>query len=119
MTDKVVRNWTVWGYNAEQDKYGDWPTGVEVLWEVGEAGYEWEHFALVRRPHGDTYQYAAYTDSGCSCNSAMDMHPDRYELSWSFEKTEPRAALHKALKDNSYFLNDGQKTKARASLRRA
>lgn len=119
MTDNVLREWTVYGYDRDDQTYKHKPTGVSLIWEApAPDGYEWEHFALVRREHGDGYQYAAYVEGGCSCNSPMDLHPDRYALQWFYTKQEPKAQLQRALRD-SYFLSAHQKAEARSSLRNA
>lgn len=114
MADNVMREWTYYSYGK-----GTQPTGVQILWEgpaVG--GYEWEQLSLVRREHGDGFQYAAYIDSGCSCNGPYESEPDRYSLTWHYTKDVPRAELQRAVRD-SYYLNDGEKTEARRSLRNA
>ena len=119
MTDNVLREWTnnVYDYNVRM--YVDKPTGVFLIWEApAPDGYEWEHFALLRREHGDGYQYAAYIDAGCSCNSPMDTDPDRYALQWFYTKQEPKAKLQRALRD-SYFLSEHKKAEARSTLRNA
>jgi hypothetical protein len=119
MADKVLRNWTHYGYNREHGRYGDIPTDTDILWEVGDAGYEWEMFALVRREVEGQYQYASYIDGGCSCNHAYMDPPSAYSLEWHYDKAVPKAALQKALRDSSYFLSEGDKAEARASLRNA
>jgi hypothetical protein len=114
MTDNVLQGWPVPYYGTKRNQ----ETNADILWEVYDGGYDWECLALVRRAHGDSFQYAAYIDSGCSCNSPYDSHPDDYNLTWHFEKSKARDELHKAVRD-SYILNDGEKTEARRSLRNA
>lgn len=114
MSDTVLRKWPKPYYGPSRDKDVD----VDILWEEDSGGYDWECLALVRRAHGDTYQYAAYVDSGCSCRGAYEDHPDDFDLTWGFEKSNARDALHKAIRD-SYYLNDGEKAEARRSLRNA
>jgi hypothetical protein len=112
MTDTVLREWPKAYYGTKRGQ----ETNTVILWEEDSGGYDWECLALVRRPHGDTYQYAAYIDSGCSCRGAYEDHPDDFGLDWHFEKAKARDELHKAVRD-SYYLNDGEKAEARRSLR--
>lgn len=106
-------------YRKWSDMWANHRTDVEIVWSgPGGGGYEWEELALVRRPHGDTYQYAAYIDSGCSCNYAYEYGPDFYELEWSFDKAIPKAKLQIAIRD-SYYLDSGEKTRARSELQNA
>jgi hypothetical protein len=102
-------------YRKWSDMWADHDTDVEIMWSSDGGGWEWEELALVRRPHGDTYQYAAYIDSGCSCNYPYEFGPDAYELEWSFDKNAPKAKLQVAIR-GSYYLDSGEKVRYLSSL---
>ena len=99
MTHEPVREWTWTEWSGYTSKKID--TGVHILWEGGEADYDWEHFALLRREHGDGFQYASYVDSGCSCNEPFEDDPDTYAFEWHYTPVQPAIELKKAVRENS------------------
>lgn len=113
MTVEPIRNWgQSWDQNPD--------IKVEILWESNSGGYDWECLSLVRRWHGQAdgaWQYAAYKDSGCSCNYAYEYRPSDSNLSWDFEVDTPVNQLHEAIK-KSYYLTDGEKVEAKTKLNR-
>lgn len=94
----MSREWTTWSWDREEERGIDTPTGVTILWEYDEGGYDWEAVAILAQPKGlDSFEYAIYTDSGCSCKHAFESAPSEYDLSWSVSYIETKARLFSAI----------------------
>lgn len=90
---------------------------VTTLFEtVGGDGYDWSTVQIISRPHGETVQYAAYVDSGCSCSCSRMDSLESYNLTWSFDFMEARREAEKAVREG-YGLNDAEKAEYLAELR--
>jgi hypothetical protein len=92
----MSREWTHYNYYADPR---DEPTGVTIEWEADTGGYDWECWALLSKKQGDVTLYAAYNDSGCSCVSSFEDHPDEYDLAWAPNLKEVASTLSRLMRD--------------------
>jgi len=94
------------------------PDYVEIVWDHDTGGYEWSVIAFLRRPRGAEWEYAAYNDSGCSCNYAYEDAPKSCDLDWT---PSVAVAVYRtnAMIDKSYDLDGPERIDAKAKLRAA
>lgn len=85
--------------------YGRWSKDRSVVVEF-EANddmgcYEWSVASLVSKETESGKLYAAYTDSGCSCNCAYDEDPDN--LAWGYSPDPAMRAVKEHIRNSSMF----------------
>lgn len=101
-----VRKWTKDKYDYETGRYEvveDYGITVEFE-EYGDGGsYEWSMVAVLSKVVDGKVKWAAYTDSGCSCNSAYDMSPKYYNLEWTSDFERVQKEITSFIRQQSFF----------------
>lgn len=111
----MSREWTQYKHGE-----GSVPTGVEIIWEHDEGGYDWQAVAIITRTRGEDMfrEYAVYEDSGCSCSYAFEEHPDRYDFAWTIFLPEITSQVNRAI-DNVYDLDPAKKVTEKVNAYKA
>jgi len=94
----MKQEWKKWSWRNDSPS-----TGVFILWEdEPSGGYEWEIDAIVGRQVGDKWEFAHYSDSGCSCNGAYDEGPEAYDLAWTDDLMSLVPTVKQSLRTGSF-----------------
>lgn len=94
-----------------------WHETTTLFAAHGGSGYDWATTQIISRPHGDTVQYAVYTDSGCSCSDERMDNLDSYGLTWSFDFMDARREAEDDIRGNTCDYNEAEKAEYLHELR--